>query len=159
MATGSTVSVAPSISGIYHTAGVTTESSKKASELLQKNHDNNHVFFNKDGFHNHIAHHLLAIFALGATPEELQKAFDLNQGYQRPQYKLNEKNVQDLSNPDHFKQCLGKEKYFHDFEDFFRKQIDEKGYENVVKEYLLKGDACADDLLWRTYAGTLHYHL
>lgn len=156
MATGGTISLSPSTAGTYHVPSITSESSKKASELLQRNHDDNHIFFNESGFHNHQAHHLLAIFALGASPDQLQRAFDVNQSYQRPQYPLNERNVQDLADPKRFEECLGKEKYFHDFEDFFRKEIDEKGYQAVVKEYLLKGDPRANDLLWRTYAGESH---
>ncbi|ETN36643.1 uncharacterized protein HMPREF1541_08921 [Cyphellophora europaea CBS 101466] len=158
MATGGTVHLdASATPGIHHaTTGLTTESAKKASELLQRNHDDNHIFFNASGFHNHIAHHLLALYALGASPQQLQHAFDSNQGYQRKQFPLDAGNVQDLSDPERFKECLGKEKYYHDFEAFFGREIDEKGYEAVVKEYLLKGDERADDLLWRTYAGFYH---
>lgn len=156
MATGSTVSLSPSTAGVHHVAaaGITSESSKKASELLQQNHDSNHVFFNASGFHNHIAHHLLAIFALGATPDQLQRAFDVNQDYQRAHYPVNERNVADLSSdPARFNDCLGKDKYYHDFEEFFRREIDDKGYQSVVREYLLKGDERANDLLWRLYGG------
>lgn len=153
MATGASVSLTPATAGAHHVAGITTESSKKASELLQKNHDDFHIFFNQSGFHNHIAHHLLAIFALGATPEQLQHAFDINQDYQRKQYPLDKKNVEDLSDPKRFNECLGNQKYFRDFEAFFGREIDAKGYEKVVKEYLLQGDERANDLLWRTYAG------
>src|SRR3954470_23974897 len=48
--------------------GITVESANKASELLQENHEKHHIFFNKSGFHNHIAHHLLTTYALGVSP-------------------------------------------------------------------------------------------
>jgi UDP-N-acetyl-D-mannosaminuronic acid transferase (WecB/TagA/CpsF family) len=32
-------------------AGLTEENARKASEMMQKNHDEHHIFFNKDGFH------------------------------------------------------------------------------------------------------------
>ena len=156
MATGGTVSLSPATAGTYHVAGITDSSSKKASQLLQQNHDRNHIFFNASGFHNHIAHHLLAIFALGATPEQLQRAYDGNIGYQRPQYPIKEKIVQDMSDRAQFKQFLGKEKHFHDYEDFFRREIDEKGWQAVLKEHLFAGDEHADDLLMRMYAGFYH---
>ena len=53
----------------------TPDKAKTASELLQKNHDSYHMFFNSDGFHNHIAHHLLTAYALAASPEEIQQHF------------------------------------------------------------------------------------
>jgi sulfur relay (sulfurtransferase) complex TusBCD TusD component (DsrE family) len=86
MATASHVKLTPSTAGIYHTPDITSQSAKVANELLQENHDKYHIFVNTDGFHNHIAHHLLAIYALGATPDELQKAYDNNKGYQRNQF-------------------------------------------------------------------------
>ena len=36
------------------------------------------------GFHNHLAHHLLAVYALGATSELLQAAYDEHASYQAP---------------------------------------------------------------------------
>ncbi|KAH6965020.1 hypothetical protein EDB82DRAFT_568958 [Fusarium venenatum] len=53
-------------------------------------------------------------------------------------------------------QYLGKEEYYPDFLAYFQKQIDDHGYKWVVKEYLLKGNASANDLLLRFYAGVLH---
>ena len=47
---------------------LTPASARTTSELLQLNHDHHHIFFNKDGFHNHIAHHLLTTYALNALP-------------------------------------------------------------------------------------------
>ena len=39
---------------------------------------------------------------------------------------------------------------------FFQKEINKKGIEGVIKEYLLKGDEQAEDLLMRLFAGFLH---
>jgi sulfur relay (sulfurtransferase) complex TusBCD TusD component (DsrE family) len=36
---------------IFSVSGLTEEGARKASELLQKNHEEHHIFFNKDGFH------------------------------------------------------------------------------------------------------------
>lgn len=60
-----------------------------------------------------------------------------------------------MANPEHFKKYLGKEKYYHDYLVFFQKDMEEKGWENVLNEYLFAGDERADDLLARTYAGEL----
>ncbi|RDW88323.1 hypothetical protein BP6252_00355 [Coleophoma cylindrospora] len=134
----------------------TTESAAKASDLLQKNHDNYHIFFRKDGFHNHITHGLLTLYGLGAPASVLQRHYDTNASYQRPPGKVEEQIIQDMSDPDNFKKYLGKEKYYHDFLIFFEKEMEKKGWQDVVNEYVFAGDARADDMLVRMYAGFLH---
>ena len=61
-------------------------------------------------FHNHIAHHILSIFALGATPSEMQKAFDENNGIQRPHFPVDDDIVHDMLDPAGFGKYLGQEK-------------------------------------------------
>lgn len=68
----------------YYRSGITEEQAKKASELLQENHDRHHIFFHPDGLHNHIAHHILAVWALNASTESLQKGYEKNKASQRP---------------------------------------------------------------------------
>ena len=62
-------------------------------------------------FHNHIVHHILTIFALGATPSEIHKAFEENNAWQRPHFPVEDKIVQDMSDKANFREYLGKEKY------------------------------------------------
>lgn len=38
--------------GVFHTPGVNGEAAAKASEVLQENHENHHIFFNESGFHS-----------------------------------------------------------------------------------------------------------
>lgn len=52
MATASKVSLSTADCGEYHVSGITAESAAKASEVLQENHDNHHIFFNRSGFHS-----------------------------------------------------------------------------------------------------------
>lgn len=61
-------------------------------------------------FHNHITHHILSIFALGATPSEIQRAFDENKGRQRPHFPIEDQIVHDMANPAGFTKYLGEEK-------------------------------------------------
>jgi len=153
MATASHVELTPSTAGVYHAPDISSQSAKAASDLLQENHDSHHVFFNQSGFHNHIAHHLLAIYALGASPQELQKAYNDNKGYQRKLKPVQQNNVEDMSDRKKFKEFLGKEKYFHDYEAFFGKEIDAKGWQGVLQEQLFAGDEHAENMLIRMYAG------
>ena len=62
--------------------------------------------------------------------------------------------MEDMSNPEHFQKYLGKEKYYGDFLIFWQSEMEKKGWESVLNEYLFAGDNKADDLLTRMYAGT-----
>jgi len=58
-----------------------------------------------------------------------------------------------MTDPEKFKKYLGKEKYYQDFLVFFQNEMESKGWEEVVQEYLFEGTESADDLLGRLYAG------
>ncbi|KAK5692775.1 hypothetical protein LTR17_025293 [Elasticomyces elasticus] len=105
------------------------------------------------GFHDHIAHHLLTIWALRANTNELQHAYDINAGYQRTLGKLA---ATDMHDAEKFKSYLGKEQYYHDFMVFFQDEMGKTSMPEVVNKYLLAGDERADDLLCRLLAGFLH---
>lgn len=156
MSTASQVQLLPEHAGVYHTPNISAASAKTASQVLQANHDKNHMFFNQAGFHNHISHHVLSLFALGATPAEIQMAFDDNNNYQRPHYPTNEKIVRDMSDGATFAKYLGQEEYFHDYVVFFEKEMDQKGWQAVVNEYVFSHSATAEDLLVRMFASFLH---
>ncbi|KAI5121369.1 hypothetical protein M0805_001182 [Coniferiporia weirii] len=55
-------------------------------ELLNRNHEQFHVFFNERGFPNHITHHLYASYALGAPPEVLTAVYKAGGESQRPAF-------------------------------------------------------------------------
>ncbi|KZM27933.1 uncharacterized protein EKO05_0010063 [Ascochyta rabiei] len=156
MASGSRIHLEASQQPQYYVKCLTIESAKITSELLQANHEKHHIFFNKFGFHNHIAHHLLTLFALNATPKEIQQGYDTNVDYQRPPEPLKDSIVDDMHDPERFKTYLGKEQYYHDFLMFFQKEIDAKTWQEVLNEYVFARDERAEDLLSRMYAGFLH---
>ena len=179
MATATTITLSPtSTPGSTHVSSLTKPSASKASTLLQQNHDKNHIFFNDDGFHNHIAHQLLAVYALGASPEQLQRGFDQNQSYQKPLKAVNESVLRGLEEGEDevdvsevaktessgkvegkWKEYLGQGKYFREFEEYFRQQIVKKGWEVVVKEALFAGTEKSEDLLLRMFGGEYTLHL
>ncbi|KAK5000950.1 hypothetical protein LTR66_000296 [Elasticomyces elasticus] len=55
-----------------------------------------------------------------------------------------------------YKNCLGDEKHYHDFLVYFQNEIDAKGWQGVLNEYLLAGDERANDMLVRMFAGFFH---
>ncbi|KAK0117914.1 hypothetical protein ONS95_012229 [Cadophora gregata] len=61
-----------------------------------------------------------------------------------------------MSNPDHFQKYLGDEKYYHDFLVFFQNEMESRGFEKVLDDYLFAGNEKADDLLGRMYGGFFH---
>ncbi|KAG8881000.1 hypothetical protein FRB97_000245 [Tulasnella sp. 331] len=87
--------------------GVNRESQEAVTRLVKENNANFHCFFNERGFHNHLTHHLYAIYALGAAPNLLQDAYDLHAGDQRPAFKSPEE-ITEKNWKDH----LGDEKYY-----------------------------------------------
>ena len=102
---------------------------------------------------DHIAHHTLTLYALGAPPSLIQKQYDKNKSYQRPTQPIDNDVLEDLHDPSKFRKYLANERYYHDYLVFFQDEIDKKGYEEVINEYVLKGDERAEDMLVRMYAG------
>jgi hypothetical protein len=102
---------------------------------------------------DHIVHHLLSIFALGASPSQIDAAYDLNKKYQLPAITNSAEVAHKLHEPAFFDECLGQTEYYQDFMKFFQGEIDAKGVEAVVNEYVFKGDKRADDMLVRMYSG------
>lgn len=111
----------------------------------------------KNFFTDHIAHHLLTLYALGATPEEMQQHYNRNKTYQRPPQPLHETVLEDLHDHEKYRQYLANEKYYHDYLVYFQEEIDRKGYENVINEYLFSKDERADDMLVRMFSGMLRF--
>ncbi|KAI1667291.1 Oxidoreductase AflY [Pyrenophora tritici-repentis] len=144
--------------GFVHTDGLTEESTKKTSDLLTINHEAYHTRW-KATFHNHITHHLLALWSLGASPNEIQDMWEYNKTYQAPVEKRHDEAISEhinLKDPADFNRCLGKDDCYVYFLRFFEDEVSEKGVPAVVKEYLLKGDERANDIFSRMYTDLVH---
>ncbi|KAF2673064.1 hypothetical protein BT63DRAFT_421257 [Microthyrium microscopicum] len=155
MASPSTIDIVGS-KPVFGVKSIADGAAKKASELLQENHELHHIFFNDQGFHNHIVHHILSLYALGASPELLKTMYDENANYQRPAMKEEKKVVQAMHDPAKFKECLGDENHYTDYLVFFQDEMTTKGWENVINEYLFADNDLSNDLLVRTFSGFLH---
>ncbi|KAI0397059.1 HypA protein [Xylariaceae sp. FL0594] len=129
---------------------------KKTSELLQEDLEKHHCFFNNSGYHNHISHHLLSLYGIGAAPEDIQKGYNDNASYQRSPYEVHDDQVEELRDFEKAKTKLGKEEHYTDFLVFFQKEIDKLGWQKVLSEYLFMGDERSEDMLIRMFAGFLH---
>src|SRR3954471_11617014 len=69
--------------GIARVPDIPTSSLEESNRLLQKNHEEWHMFFRDTAGHNHIVHSLLTILAMGAGPEELKARYEDGVSIQR----------------------------------------------------------------------------
>lgn len=104
---------------------------------------------------DHILHHLLAIYPLGASPEQLQAAYSLNAPGQRPKGEPSSAIVLELSNPTTFRKHLGDENYYKDYLKYFQDQIAEYGIPATLDKFCFCGDELAEDMFPRLFGGEL----
>ncbi|KAL4893208.1 hypothetical protein BDV59DRAFT_33405 [Aspergillus ambiguus] len=146
----------PEPRGIFQVRPLTRESAAKTAELLKRNHERFHIFIHNAGVHNHILHHLLCIYALGATPAQLEKAFELGMVSQKPSNPPNVEKVHDFSNPAKFKALMGKGKYYSEYYAFFEDEVRRKGVAKTIEEYIFKGDERGEEMFRRFWGAYLH---
>lgn len=160
--------------GLVHADNLTEESAQTTSQLLKENNEKYHIFFTIEDhmgvcfwfhladraytnvqvyLHNHIAHHDLTLWALGANPDVLRSQHERNTRYMRNAMIVVEPLVQDLADDAIFKKCLGREENFRNFEKYFIGQIQKNGYEAVLQKYLVGGGDIGNDLHYRIYMG------
>jgi len=157
MATASTVLLTTREQPAFSLSGFDApEKAKVVSELLQENHDRFHMFFNNDGFHNHIAHHLLTTYALDASTKDLKDHFQSNESYQRPLGSYDQATVAKMQDPAAFISFLGDEQQYKNFLQFFRGEIKSSGWQAVVNEFVFSDNELASKMLPLVFAGFLH---
>ncbi|ROV93897.1 hypothetical protein VPNG_09526 [Cytospora leucostoma] len=149
--------------GFAHADNLTEEGARATEECLKENNEKYHIFFTTEAhmgvqvyLHNHIAHHDITLWALGATPDVLKAQHRRNALYMRDAMKIFPTVVADLEDDLVFMKCLGREEHFRNFEVFFMKKIKEVGYEAVLQTYLLGGSEIAEKMMCHQYMGYVH---
>ncbi|KAI8377875.1 uncharacterized protein BYT42DRAFT_546496 [Radiomyces spectabilis] len=127
--------------------GVTSKTQALAERLLSKNHQEFHIFFNEKKFHNHLTHHLLAAYSLGATPERLQEIYDSHASFQRH---LTPPQGESLTR-ENYQSALGKADEYVRFLRLFTEEIQSHGVVDTVRRWVWSGD-----MLARTVGGAFH---
>ncbi len=140
----------------YYRKGITKEQAEKASDVLQKNHDRYHIFYNADGLHNHVAHHILAIWALNASTDSIQANYVRNERFQRPMPSANDTMLKELQQPTGFLKNLNTGENYQTFLKFFQDEMERSSWQEVLQKYVFAGDERADAMLVRMFAGFLH---
>ncbi|VUC34976.1 unnamed protein product [Clonostachys rosea] len=169
MATAHHIHVRPADSGIL-AIKQDEDTAAKISDLLQKDLEvtgtpkgtglaaNHHVFFNAEGFHNHIPHHLLTLYGTGANSNHLQVAYDTNATYQSrarpPKTQVVEELEDDYTNaaPKYFSRGT----QYSSFLEFFEREIEKKGWQDVISQYVFADSDVSRQLFSRLYSGFLH---
>ncbi|KAK8091584.1 Oxidoreductase AflY [Apiospora hydei] len=152
----SPITLSPDHVGMVRVPNIKSESLQECNRLLQKNHEEYHMFFRDTAGHNHIAHSLLTCLALGASPQELQERYDDGTPIQRPMPEIDSVLLEKLSDPDAFHAALGVVDRYHTFLEFFKRQIAARDWRAVIQEYVLARTPVADAMLARMYEGAYH---
>ncbi|RAH41253.1 questin oxygenase tpcI [Aspergillus brunneoviolaceus CBS 621.78] len=142
--------------GLLGDAAVDRASIQEANRLLQKNHEEWHMFFRDRAGHNHIAHSILTCLALGAGPADIQRAYDDGVGIQRPIPAVDGATVERLTDEAFFLETLGAITQYTSFLVFFQQQMDAHGWQAVVNKYVFSRNAIAEKMLARLYEGAYH---
>ncbi|KAK0199704.1 hypothetical protein DFS33DRAFT_185392 [Desarmillaria ectypa] len=119
--------------------GADAESTLALQSVLRDDHEKWHTFFNNKGFHNHIVHHVLAVWALGASKEIIEAVYREDSPSQRPAIK----SPGPISSAN-FNVHLGDEKYYGAYMSFFEEKIAEKGIASVLEEFVFSESANVD---------------
>ena len=152
----SQVRLSPEHLGIYYGTDHSTTTLEVASQLLQRNHDDHHMFWRDAAGHNHTVHNVLTKLALGASPSELKLSFEDNLPGQRPKPDLDNQIVREMLDEGKFYKRLGQIDQYTNFLVFFEQQIEKKGWRAVINEYCFSRTRNADALLARLYDGAFH---
>jgi hypothetical protein len=155
MATATTVKLATDVGDWpqYYRSGITQEQADKASEVLQRDLEEHHIFFNSAKLHNHVTHHILAVWALNGSTKSIQENYETNAKYQRPLGPVKDDILDDLSDPAGFMKHFNKEAAYHTYLKFFQDEIEKNSWQDVLQKYVFAGDERADAMLVRMFAG------
>ncbi|KIW70513.1 hypothetical protein PV04_02775 [Phialophora macrospora] len=155
-ATATTIHLTPSSPAIIHVPTISPSSADKTTSLLQHNHESHHITFDEIGRHNHIVHHLLASFSLGADAETLQNQYDRNAEYQRPPPPLDESIITQLHDPESFQAQMENPDNYSNFLAFFIRQLSTSSLPAVLNEYVFSDNPLAHALFNRFFSGYYH---
>ncbi|KAF9496950.1 hypothetical protein BDN71DRAFT_1429945 [Pleurotus eryngii] len=147
---------APSPISPFRWAGISPQTTAALRETLQANHEKWHIFFNDRRFHNHGAHAIIAAWVLGADADIIRAVYQHSADYQRPAFKSPAPIT--LQN---FHEHLGKEEYYNSYLEFFKGEVQAKGFSSVLEEFVFaeksnfSGDA-QPQMLNRFMSGLVH---
>ncbi|KAJ7769527.1 hypothetical protein B0H16DRAFT_1882000 [Mycena metata] len=135
------------------TIAATYSSAKVLEGLLHKDYVSHHCFFNGLGFHNHLPHHLVAAYDMGAPPALLKLIYEDLAPTLRPINRQGE----DITEAN-WTTRLGERKAYGSYLAFFADQISKNGVQETFRRYVMAPEANGNDALMfsRLLGGALH---
>ncbi|KAM6493037.1 Protein of unknown function (DUF4243) domain containing protein [Amanita muscaria] len=121
----------PSLVAPARWPGITPHSVEVLKKVLKDNHDRWHIFFNDRNFHNHIAHRILAVWAVGADGSVIEAGYKTDSTYQRPNFAS-----PTAITSENFREHLTKAEYWDAYVKFFEQQVQELGIRDVIEKYV-----------------------
>ncbi|KIJ58328.1 hypothetical protein HYDPIDRAFT_25852 [Hydnomerulius pinastri MD-312] len=126
----------PSVLAPARLPGTGPEATAALLKNLKDNHERSHIFFNHFLFHNHAAHHLLALYALGAAGPVLDAAYeDTHLDHMRDAFVAPESvTITD----ENFTDYLGDDQYYNAWLKYFHRVVLEPGATttSILEKYL-----------------------
>ncbi|KAF7327151.1 hypothetical protein MKEN_00291900 [Mycena kentingensis (nom. inval.)] len=137
-------------------APTTPAARAKLLTLLQKDCESHHCFINKLRFHNHLPHHLVAAYDMGATPELLQAIFD----EEAPKLKPVDLEGGEVTE-ENWTERLDQPAAYGRYLEFFAAQIAKYGAGKVIEEYVFspKANGNGAKMFARLLGGAFHAFL
>jgi hypothetical protein len=160
----SKIRLSPNHLGLARINEISADSLDTANELLQKNHEQWDVFFSlfpkempgQPTGHNHIVHSLLSVLAMGGGPQQLTRAYDDSETLRRPVPPVLNQTVKNLSDSKLFVESTVNRSEYTNFLVFFEQEIEAKGWQAVVNEYLFSRTPVAEAMFAQLYEGLYH---
>ncbi|KAL0563909.1 hypothetical protein V5O48_018150, partial [Marasmius crinis-equi] len=131
-----TPSPPPSNTSPSRLPGATPTSTRTLLEVLKLNHERWHILFDDYGRHNHIAHHVLAVWAMGAHEDIIHTGYSKNERLQQPRGSSPGQITEDNFN-DH----LGDRRFYDAYVKFFTEVVRTQGFAFALEEYLFSSQA------------------
>lgn len=137
--------------------GATAQSTTLLQDVLQENHARFHALFNDAPLHNHISHHVIALWWLGASPERIQEAYDLEIDDQRSVNTGITPDVVSIT-AENFMDHIGHHKFYHSYLMFFEQAVEEQGMVGAFEKYVLSPEynLQGSSMLNSFYEGLIH---
>ncbi|KAJ7056047.1 hypothetical protein C8F01DRAFT_1062267 [Mycena amicta] len=155
-----TLSIQPLKQGLVNLPGATPQSAELTAKLLHKDFLEHHCYFNDMHFHDHLAHHVLSMYDLGASADAIQAKFDIDQKMQRNLFHGKSERKVGAITEDNWRNTLG-EKHapmYADYLEFFSRRIVEHGVPKTLEKYLFSPEANGNGtmMLARFFGGVVH---
>ncbi|KAL1714587.1 hypothetical protein EV715DRAFT_276465 [Schizophyllum commune] len=143
--------------GLVNVPGVSPAAAKATQENLLADYEKHHCYFNNKGFHNHLSHHLLSAYDLGASASLLKDIYEVESASQRPIVQGAKDKIPQLTK-ENWTSALGQEEAYVAYLKFFGEQIAEHGAQPTIERYIFSPAANGNDtvMLARFVSGLLH---